>query len=154
MEYYDLKKHWTKKVVPHLNKLQVLQALVKHFRQVSLALHNNKEFVAGMLPCQFDSCDWRFEHRGKPPRFWDYTCHGKCHWLVNFNLELAKLVLPERPWRIITSDNHSTVWDGESMLFEFNFLALGIPPNECYFLAHKRVLRIGKDLRTYYPMND
>ena len=30
-----------------------------------------------------------------------------CHWLVNFNLTLAQLVIPERKWRIVTGD-HST----------------------------------------------
>ena len=41
--------------------------------------------------------------------------HAACHWLVNFALELAQLVEPDRKWRIITSDKHSTVWDGGDM---------------------------------------
>ena len=44
----------------------------------------------------------------------------RCHWLVNFSLRLAERVDPDRPWRIITSDSHSTVWDGYDLLFDFN----------------------------------
>jgi hypothetical protein len=55
-----------------------------------------------------------------------YVKHAACHWLVNFALELAQHVEPNRAWRIITSQEHSTVWDGKDTLFDFNFLALGV----------------------------
>jgi hypothetical protein len=42
------------------------------------------------------------------------------------------LAEPKRKWRIITSDKHSTVWDGEYTLFDFNFQALGVSPKECF----------------------
>jgi hypothetical protein len=61
--------------------------------------------------------------------------HSACHWLVNFNLRLAELVMPKREWHIVTSDKHSTVWDGISTLFDLNFHALGIPPMEAYSMA-------------------
>lgn len=82
-------------------------------------------------------------------RFWAYASHGKCHWLVNFNLELAKLVMPDRPWRIRTSIKHSTVWDGGELLFEFNFLALGISAQECFDLSRGRTLKIGRRKETH-----
>ena len=64
--------------------------------------------------------------------------------MVNFALELAQLVEPNRKWRIITSDKHSTVYDGKDTLFDFNFLALGISPKECFELAYKRELKPGQ----------
>lgn len=54
-------------------------------------------------------------------------------------------VEPSRPWRIVTSADHSTVWDGEEALFDFNFLALGIDSDECFALADGRRLPMGKD---------
>jgi hypothetical protein len=66
--------------------------------------------------------------------------------LVNFTLRLAQMVEPRRRWRIITSREHSTVWDGEELLFDFNFQAMGIAPPECFKLAHKRELKLGEFL--------
>ena len=48
------------------------------------------------------------------------------------------------PWRIITSDAHSTAWDGDRLLFDFNFQAMGIPPQKCFDLAYKEELAPGK----------
>jgi hypothetical protein len=53
------------------------------------------------------------------------------------------LVMPERPWRIITSVKHSTVWDGEETLFDFNFQAFGIDANECFEMALEKELAPG-----------
>jgi hypothetical protein len=70
---------------------------------------------------------------------------------VNFSLRLATLVEPEKPWRIITSQKHSTVWDGGDTLFDFNFQAFGIDPNECFETAFEKELKLGKYLRVYLP---
>jgi hypothetical protein len=60
------------------------------------------------------------------------------------------LVMPERPWRIITSEKHSTVWDGGDLIFDFNFQAFGIDPNECFADAADNELPPGKYLRVYF----
>ena len=78
---------------------------------------------------------------------------GKCHWLVNFNLRLAMLTEPERLWRIITSGKHSSVWDGEHTLFDLNFLALGIPPDECFEMAYETELPVGRYRLTGEPVD-
>ena len=69
----------------------------------------------------------------------------------DFNLKLATLVEPQQRWRIVTSAEHSTVWDGAETLFEFNFLAFGKPADECFKLAFENgiVLPPGKFRRTY-----
>jgi hypothetical protein len=38
-----------------------------------------------------------------------------------FSLRLAERVVPDRPWRIITSDSHSRVSDGDELLFNSTF---------------------------------
>jgi hypothetical protein len=63
---------------------------------------------------------------------------------------------PHRPWRIITSDEHSTVWDGETTLFEFNFQAFGIPADECFAIATKAdanltEMKPGEERKVGYP---
>ena len=57
---------------------------------------------------------------------------------------------PLRPWRIITSPEHATVWDGDATLFDFNFQAMGITPDECFKLANKRVLKPGKHQEVHF----
>ena len=148
MRYYDLKKNWTRKIVPHLSDPEVIKVLVADMDKFTFGRWGS-HFTVDMLPAQVDSCDWRCDRRGRMPRFWDYASHSKCHWLVNFNLELAKRAVPRRPWRIRTSQKHSTVWDGEELLFDINFSALDVPPDECFTMSKGRILKIGKRMETY-----
>jgi hypothetical protein len=48
--------------------------------------------------------------------------------------------------RILTSEEHSTVWDGKDTLFEFNYLALGISAKECFARANGEELLLGEYL--------
>jgi hypothetical protein len=115
MKYYDLKRNWTKKVLPHLKHPEVKRVLARDMNKYLAQW--GKTFKHGDAPQNhFDGCDWGWDHRGRRPRFWAYTFHRACHWLVNFNLELAMRVEPSRTWRILTSDKHSTVWDGKETL--------------------------------------
>ncbi len=147
MQYYDLKKNW-RKVKRHINDERVQKILVRDFERFTIGRWG-AHFWPGLRPTDFETCDWQCEHRGRPPAFWAYTKHAACHWLVNFNLELAQLVEPQRPWRIVTSSEHSTTWDGNDLLFDFNFSAMGVPPDECFELANKRQLKPGKRIRVY-----
>jgi hypothetical protein len=107
----------------------------------------------------FHICDWDCFHKGKRPRYWRYVSYGACHWLVNFNLRLAELAEPKRKWRILTSEFHSTVFDGNETLFEMNLMAFGVSAQECYHLAVKDSdnrkaveLRIGQLYPTSLPL--
>lgn len=151
MRYYDLKRHWTKRIEPHLGDAKLNAILVRDFNKFTQG-NWRTPFRHGQFPRDFESCDWWIDHCGREPRFWCYVKHSACHWLVNFNLRLAQLVEPGHPWRIVTSDNHSTVWDGNETLFEFNFLALGISPDECFTLANERHLPLGKEYRAGRPV--
>jgi hypothetical protein len=149
MRYYDLRKNWPK-VQRHLHNPRVTKTLARDFNKFTYGRWRQR-FPSdhGRVPFDFESCDWWIQHRGPKPRFWKYVKHSACHWLVNFALELAQLVEPKRKWRIITSDKHSTVWDGEGRLFDFNFQALGIDPGECFKLANDQELALGQHLTVY-----
>jgi hypothetical protein len=148
MRYYDLKKHWTRKIEPFLTDRRLNAVLVRDFNKFTFGRWR-KPFTHAQFPFDFESCDWWLDHRGPQPRFWRYVKHSACHWLVNFNLRLAQLVEPDRPWRIITSENHSTVWDGDQTLFDFNLLAFGVPPDECFALANEEHLPPGQELEVH-----
>ena len=47
-----------------------------------------------------------------------YVRNLACYWLCGINLKLATLILPDRPWRIVMSSFHSTVWDGDETLYD------------------------------------
>lgn len=147
-EYYDLKKKW-RKVKPHLGDKRLNDILVRDFNKYTVGRWG-KEFASGQYPTEFESCDWQSSHRGRKPAFWKYTKHAACHWLVNFTLRLAMLAEPDQEWRIITSQKHSTVSNGYDTLFDFNFQALGIEPNECFRLANVKELNPGKYMRVYF----
>jgi hypothetical protein len=147
-KYYDLKKKW-RKVKPHLGDKRLNDILVRDFNKYTVGRWG-KEFASGQYPTEFESCERQSSHRGRKPAFWKYTKHAACHWLVNFTLRLAMLVEPDQKWRIITSQKHSTVWNGDDTLFDFNFQALGIGPNECFQLANVKELRPGKYMRVYF----
>ena len=140
VRYYDLRRHWTKRIKPHLDNAELNAILVQDFHKFTWGRWRTR-FKPGMYPRDVESCDWSMGHRGCEPRFWRFVKHAACHWLVNFALRLACLAEPTRPWRIVTSDLHSTVWDGKNCLFDFNFQALGIPPDECW-----RAVRQGRQM--------
>jgi hypothetical protein len=146
--YYDFRRHWTKRVIPHLGDKKLNAILVRDFNKYTSGTLSQKPFRHGDLPYQFEDCEWDWDHRGLRPRYWAYVKHAACHFLVNFNLRLATLAEPKRPWRIITSNKHSSVWDGCTILFDMNFSALGIPPAKGFLLAYDRELRPGKYRRT------
>lgn len=145
IRYYDVQRHWTKKLVPHLANPELNRILVEDFNKYTFGRWN-QPFTLGKFPDEFETCDWRFDHRGPTPRFWRYVKHAACHWLVNFNLKLAELAEPKRPWRIITSVKHSSVWDGKNTLFDMNFLALGVPAQKAFSLAFDEMLQVGEPL--------
>lgn len=150
MKYYPIQKNW-KKIKRLIETKQVQDILIKDFNKYTFGRWN-KLFEPGMTPHEFESCDWWCDHKGRMPAYWNYVKHAACHWLVNFNLELAKLAEPGKEWRIMTSQLHSTVWDGNETLFDFNFSALGVDPNEAFELASNKgnMLKVGVKKTIYF----
>lgn len=147
MRYYPIQARW-RRIKPHLADESVQTILVRDFNKFTYGRWR-KPFLAGMKPTEFESCDWRCDRgRGRQPEFWDYCKHSACHHLANFNRRLAELAEPKRQWGIVTSQKHSTTWDGEEELFDINFLALGVDPDEAWKLASEggKILPVGKNL--------
>ena len=63
MQYFDVKRHWTKRVMPHLSDPEFNRLLVRDFNKFTFGRWG-KEFQPGMYPEEFESCDWRTSHRG------------------------------------------------------------------------------------------
>lgn len=154
MQYYQFIKNW-QKIKPHLNNKKVQEVLVRDMNRYTFGRWKTN-FKSGMLPEEVESCDWRWGNgrKGRMPAYWAYVKHAACHWLVNFNLELAKSVEPNKKWRILSGACHSTVWDGEETLFDMNFSALGIHPDEAFNMANEEQLPIGKRLIVHYATNN
>ncbi len=149
MKYYNLQKNWTQKIEPHLSDELLVEILVHDFNKFTFGRWGD-EFTADKFPRDFETCLWDAEHLGSGPRYRAYVKHSACHWLVNFSLRLASLAVPKKPWRIITSDCHSTVWDGHDTLFDFNFLALGVAPEDCFALAYGLEYPVGEFMKVYF----
>ena len=97
--------------------------------------HHPKEFSLDLRPADYESCSWRWDsgRRGPQPGYWAWTCHSACHWLAPVNLYVISALEPDCPWRFATSDRHSTVVDLErGLLFDTNFQALGVTPEQCW----------------------
>ena len=158
IKFYPVAKNWSSKICHHLDNTYLQKVLVSDFNKYTTGRWG-KRFRRGDYPGDFESCDWRWSVRGRHPRYFQYVKHAACHWLVNFNLTLAELVEPKKEWRIVTSNAHSTVWDGELSLFDLNGMALfdgGAP--ECFRLAaleeDSEELAIGEFLETGLPGMD
>jgi hypothetical protein len=78
------------KILPHLGDQRLDEILVREFNKFTIG-RREKRFGPGEFSRDHESCDWYLEHRGRPPRYWAYVKHAACHWLVNFNLGLARL---------------------------------------------------------------
>ncbi len=162
--YFPIQKHWRK-----------LGPIFKSAEAKSIWLPCMKEYVYSRAlehkykakpkrdyecPAALDSCDWRwcrFDRKtnkiGPHPAFWDFVCHSACHWVVDLCLYVARKAYPKVPWQIMTSDKHSTVWNGDTkrpVMFDVNFLALEVSAKECWQLASKgRKLKPGKWLKPW-----
>ena len=149
MRYFDPIRNWNR-IAVHLPAAEPV--LVRDFNRYTWGRWRQK-FLPGKVPHTFESCDWWCEHRGPIPRYWNYVKHAACHWLVNHNLALARGVMPKRAWHILTSEKHSTVYDGHDLLFDLNFCALGVPPEDAYRAAlddgRGEILKPGEQLKVY-----
>jgi hypothetical protein len=136
-KYFTIGKHWTNKIKPVIESTNAQKILHHDFKKYIKSkqhdLNNeykssgsnkrvNWNFTKNCTPWDWDSVDWRLFRFGRPPAFDAYVCHGACHWIVNTLLYTANIAFPKKQWRIVTSDQHSTVWDGQYTFFDMNYL--------------------------------
>jgi hypothetical protein len=150
MQFYDAIRNW-RRIKPHLADVEFNGILIEDFNKYTYGRWREPFPAEGRpYPRSFESCDWDWEHRGREPGYWRYVKHSACHWLVNSNLRLATLVLPDRQWRIVTSQRHSTVWDGDDTLFDFNGQALFKNTDEAFEHVSVQQLKPGRYMTTYF----
>jgi hypothetical protein len=153
MRYYDFTRNWGRKIKPHLSDEEFNKILVRDLNRFTFGRWCER-FKEGDLPADFTSTDWLLGWRKNNPRkrmpeYFNYILPFACHWSCNFSLRLAGLAEPGYPWRILQSDEHSTVWNGDDVLFDLGFCGQGISTQECYDRANDRMLKPGAYIRTY-----
>ena len=139
--YYPIQRKW-RQLRPLFESAPVMELMHSEMECYASAraedygyAHKPTPFHSGLRPADYDSCDWRWNsgRRGPQPGYWAWTCPGACHWLASPLLLVISMLEPDRPWQIATSDKHSSVVDLErQLLFETNFQALDITPQECW----------------------
>jgi hypothetical protein len=147
IKYYKFPKNWGR-IKKHLDDKELNYLLVEEFNKFTVGSQAT-EFNHGEFPASHETCMWEIYHIRKQAEYWKYVKHAACHWLVNFTLRLANLTCPRKQWRIISSQKHSTVWDGDNTLFDINFQAMEIEPNKCFKSAYKKELPVGKYMLTF-----
>lgn len=158
--YIDIQKHWRRlgPIFKSETAFKVWKPCMEENIQWKAEDHGfeYRPRPDAKTPSDYECCDWRCDRRGRRPAFWDFVCHAACHWLVDLNLYVATRAFPNQPWRILTcstaKNNHSTVWNGnlqKPLLFDANFLALGVAPSEALKIAWQ-----GKELWPWEPMKD
>jgi hypothetical protein len=73
----------------HIDDPDVQKVLIRDFNRYTWGRWR-KKFTAGQVPADHESCDWRWQGRGRHPAYWQYVKHAACHWLVNWSLVLAQ----------------------------------------------------------------
>lgn len=146
MEFYPIQKRW-KKLGPLYRSPEATAIWHPEMEAYSFGRAEDygypfrpRPLTPDLRPEAYDSCDWRWcqGRRGPQPHFWEYTCHAACHWVAPLHLWVAQQAEPDRQWRLVSSNAHSTIWDGKETLFDGNFLALGISPEETWELAARQ----------------
>lgn len=157
--YFPIQKHWRKlgPIFRSEEARKIWHPCLEEFdlwrsRENGYKYKPDKDARA---PIRYDSCDWRWnrERRGPLPAFWDFACHSACHWVADLAMFAAKSTLPNIPWRILTAQKHTTVWNGcveDPVLFDINFHAIGVKSAEAMKLAScGRELKPGRYLKPY-----
>lgn len=139
MQFVDIQKLW-KRLGPIYRSEAAREIWLPELNLMSVIKSQRNGFSARLnfeakAPSDFDFCDWRYGKPGRKPAYWDFACHGACHWLAPLNIWVAMQTEPNTPWQIVRSEVHSTVWDGKDRLWDLNYLARDIPANEAWQLA-------------------
>ena len=157
--YYPIQKRWRK--LRPLFEVPAIIEIAHHEAECWRAVRAEdfgrefkpKPFYPEFRPAHYECCDWRWGNgrRGPEPHFWQWALAGACHWVATVNLLVISELEPDRPWRIATSQKHSTVIDSDrQLMFDTNFLALGVSAQECWEMAveseDSELLRVGEPM--------
>lgn len=143
VDFYPLQRRWRK--VGPIYRSDMARAIwlpeMKAYQRQRMSdygvTYAYPEETPDLRPSDWESSDWRYTcgRRGPEPAYWQYLTHGSCHWMCNLHLWVAVRAESDRPWRIVTSGKHSTVWDGDQTLWDPQFMALGVSATDAWDLA-------------------
>ena len=160
-KYFPIQQRWRKLKPLYEQPLTLKMSWVEmeSFRQTDFEengiSYNLTPFDPSSRPYQYDTCGWRWAdpgcgRPGRKPAFWDWACYRACHWVANANLRVISQLEPEHNWRIATSIEHTTLVDlDRKLMFDTNFLAMGISEKECWKSAVKHPTSCIFDPGTY-----
>ncbi len=77
MQYYPIQENW-RKIKKIIATDEVQDGLVENFNKFTFGRWD-EEFKRGMVPFEFESCDWHIDRVGRMPPFWNYVKHSACH---------------------------------------------------------------------------
>jgi hypothetical protein len=142
--YFDIGRHWNNVLKPLFESETIQEQLVHDFskhvknreRRFNATISNPAHhrtwcYDPAEKPKRWDPSDWRCDRKGRPYSFDEYICYGACHCIVNSLLLAVRIAFPNRPWIIVIGQRHSTVWDQDCTLFDMNYFALKVSPEEC-----------------------
>lgn len=100
---------------------------------------------------QMDSCDWRWNlGPGRPAIYLTQTCHGSCHWRAAGDLAVARRLLPEFQWLVVSGKGHTAVMaPEEQLIWDPTYWALGVPAKDA--LEHVFGDDLSSEEYTVYP---
>lgn len=77
---------------------------------------------------EMDSCDWRWDlGPGRPPLYLTQTCHGSCHWRGSGDLEVARRLMPELDWVVVSAEKHTAVMaPAEQLIWDPTYAAMEV----------------------------
>lgn len=137
LQYVDIEKHWPKiRPLAEESKDIWLPQMLEWEAERQLEALDRFGYMIWEVdpvrdcPADFDHHPWRWRRKGRHPQFWDNVCSGACHFLANLNIHLAEQVFTNFEWRIVKSGMHSTCWNGDHLVFDMTYLALGAPIDE------------------------
>lgn len=128
VQYYDVAKNWHT-LSKFLDDPEFIHVIGADLNKYSI-WYSGVPFKHGQLPSSIEP-EWDLR-ASLAPDYWRYAFPGACHWVVNGYLRLISLAEPERPWRIISSQRDSTVWDGDKTIFDITYYVFEQPAQDAF----------------------
>ncbi|QNI53382.1 hypothetical protein SynBIOSE41_00850 [Synechococcus sp. BIOS-E4-1] len=81
-----------------------------------------------LLPWQVVTMDWDcFLPPGRRPNYHQFVMAAGCHWRAGYDLMLARELMPEHDWVVVSAEKHTMVMAPEAQLiWDMSFYAMGV----------------------------
>ena len=75
-----------------------------------------------------ETCDWRWcQPPGRPPLYFTQTCHGSCHQRASADLMVARRLMPDLDWIVVSADKHTAVMaPAEQLIWDPTYAAMNV----------------------------